>query len=170
VLPDDTLWTFDQLAPWLAGPAWNFYALYTLGMTLVFAFLALLADSLRRSQDWFGMYLALLLLSWANGVWVFFRCRALLCRESLIWAGLRPGLFLLLYLFPSGHIVRAGRWLAWAWGLFSLYGFVASIFNTLPEYYLYTPINHCLAGWNLQSRSIVTGMQPDWNASRSRWW
>jgi hypothetical protein len=48
-----------------------------------------------------------------------------------------PGLFLLLYLFPSGHIVpRWARWFALGWILFSAFMFVTDILGVLPENFL----------------------------------
>jgi hypothetical protein len=144
VLPNEDLWTTAQLATTLAGlglPG-NFYALYTLGVTLLFGLSFLVCGwliLLRRSQDWFGMYLALLLLSWANGVGVFSSMpnSPVVERTSYLGWFMWPGLFLLLYFFPSGHIVpRWARWFAWGWILFAIYNFLTDILGVLSDNFL----------------------------------
>jgi hypothetical protein len=147
VLPDDSIWTAVQLEDALAGlglPV-NVFAIYSLGIILIFS-LTFLACGwlilLRGSRDWFGLYLALVLLGWANGVGVFVSIPqaspwlATLNSYSdwLTW----PGLFLLLYLFPSGHVTpRWARWFAWGWGIFAVYGLVATFLDVLSDNFLY---------------------------------
>ncbi len=147
VLPDET-WTAVQLKNALVGlglPG-SFYAVYTLGITLLFGLSFLVCGwliLLRRSQDWFGIYLALLLLSWASGVGVFSSMPSAVWIDNthLGWF-MWPGIFLLLYLFPSGHITpRWARWFAWGWVLFSLYMFVTDILGVLPgNFLLFLPV------------------------------
>jgi hypothetical protein len=49
-----------------------------------------------------------------------------------------PGLFFLLYLFPSGHVMPIwARWFALGWGLFCVYGLTANILGKLPSNFLY---------------------------------
>ncbi len=119
------------------------FAIYSLGITLVFS-LTFLACGwlilLRRSRDWFGLYLALLLLSWANGVGVSISMPEVWPSGDDIYMGwfMWPGLFLLLYLFPSGHVTpRWARWFAWAWGLFAVYGLAADILDVLSDNFAY---------------------------------
>jgi hypothetical protein len=147
VLPDDRIWTAVQLEDALAGlglPV-NVFAIYSLGIILIFS-LTFLACGwlilLRGSRNWFGLYLALVLLGWANGVGVFVSIPqaspwlATLNSYSgwLTW----PGLFLLLYLFPSGHVTpRWARWFAWGWGIFAVYGLVATFLDVLSDNFDY---------------------------------
>ena len=127
----------------MLGLPGNFYAIYTLVITLVFSLAFLVCGWLiliRRSRDWFGLYLALLLLAWANGVGVFADTPVISPYIDLIYLGwfMWPGLFLLLYFFPSGHITpRWARWLAWGWMLFCVYGLTADILNSLPQQITY---------------------------------
>ena len=145
VLPDNSVWTVEQLqnAQAAIGLTESFFAVYALAITLVFSLVFLACGwliLLRRSQDWFGLYLALLLLSWANGVGVNISMPEVSPSGSdlhLSWF-MWPALFLLLYLFPSGHITpRWARWFAWAWGVFVIYGLTADILGVLPENFLY---------------------------------
>jgi hypothetical protein len=49
-----------------------------------------------------------------------------------------PGLFLLLYFFPSGHVVpRWARWFALGWGLFAVWGLISTAFGGLPDEFVY---------------------------------
>lgn len=143
VLPDEELWTAGQLANVLAelNLPGNFYAVYTLGVTLLFGLSFLVCGwliLLRRSQDWFGMYLSLLLLSWTSGVGVFSSMpNSPLIEGSYVDWFMWPGLFLLLYFFPSGHIVPGwARWFVLGWILFSASVFVTDILGVLPENFL----------------------------------
>jgi hypothetical protein len=145
VLPDETLWTAAQLEATLAalGMPGNFYAFYTLAITLVFSLTFLICGwliLLRRSQDWFGLYLALLLLAWGNGVGVFTSAPVTSPWAEQIYLGwfMWPGLFLLLYYFPTGQVdPRWARWFAWSWILFCVYGLTADILNRLPENFIF---------------------------------
>jgi hypothetical protein len=48
-----------------------------------------------------------------------------------------PGLFLILYFFPSGHVTpRWAHWFALGFGLFAVYGFIATLLNKLPDYFI----------------------------------
>ena len=72
ILPDVRQWTPEQLEDGLAGLNLPdaFFASYTLVLNLVFSVTFLACGwliMLRRSQDWFGLYLGLLLLAWARG-------------------------------------------------------------------------------------------------------
>ncbi len=147
VLPDDSIWTAVQLEDALAGlglPV-NVFAIYSLGIILVFS-LTFLACGwlilLRGSRDWLGLYLALVLLGWANGVGVFVSIPQVspwlaTLNSYLNWLTW-PGLFLLLYLFPSGHVTpRWARWFAWGWGIFAVYGLVATFLDVLSDNFLY---------------------------------
>ena len=142
VLPDET-WTAPLLNNALAGLGLPgaFYAVYTLGITLLFGLSFLVCGwliLLRRSRDWFGLYLALLLLAWASGVGVFSSMPSAAWTEGtyLGWF-MWPGLFLLPYFFPSGHVVpRWARWFAWGWILVSAYMFVTDVLGVLPENFL----------------------------------
>jgi hypothetical protein len=142
VLPDET-WTTLQLKNALNGLGLprNFYAVYTLAITLLFGLSFLVCGCLillRRSRDWFGIYLSLLLLTWASGVGVFSSMPSAPWKEDtyLDWF-MWPGLFLLLYFFPSGHVVpRWARWFAWVWILFSVYMFVTDLLGALSENFL----------------------------------
>ncbi|MDX1436432.1 MAG: hypothetical protein R3335_06465 [Anaerolineales bacterium] len=146
VIPDSTLWTAEQLGEVLAGlglPG-SFYTFYALAITLVFGLIFLACGwliLLRKNRDWFGIFLALLLLSWANGVGVFISMpvapgveTANLYLGWFVW----PGLFLLLYLFPSGQVTpRWARWFAWGWALFAAFGLAASILGQLSDSIVY---------------------------------
>ena len=143
ISPDADLWTAVQLEQALAGlglPG-NFYALYTLAITLLFGFSFLVCGwliFLNRSHDWFGIYLSLLLLTWASGVGVFSSIPIVpwLDNSYISWF-MWPGIFLLLYFFPSGHIVpHWTRWFAWVWIFFCAYMLVADILGRLPENFL----------------------------------
>jgi len=147
VLPDDILWTIEQLQSALVavGLPVSFYAVYSLGLILVFS-LTFLACGwlilLRRSQDWFGLYLALLLLGWANGVGVFASIPPVSIWLDGLYSYLSwftwPGLFLLLYFFPSGYVTpRWARWFALGLGLFIVYGLVATTLDILSDNFLY---------------------------------
>ncbi|MGW8251131.1 MAG: hypothetical protein ACWGO1_10855 [Anaerolineales bacterium] len=143
VLPEADIWTAVEVEKALSdlGLSGYFYAAYTLAITLLFG-LSFLACGwlvlLRRSRDWFGIYLALLMLVWASGVGVFssMPTSPWLDNTYLGWF-MWPGLFFLLYLFPSGHVVpRWARWFAWVWILFSLLMFATDILGVLPENFL----------------------------------
>ena len=44
---------------------------------------------------------------------------------------------MLLYFFPSGHVTpRWARWFAWGWGLFAVYGLVATYLDVLSDNFL----------------------------------
>jgi hypothetical protein len=147
VLPGDSMWTAEQLQSALVGlglPV-NVFAIYSLGIILVFS-LTFLACGwlilLRGSRDWFGLYLALVLLGWANGVGVFVSIPQASPWLASLYSYLSwltwPGLFLLLYLFPSGHVTpRWARWFAWGWGFFVVYGLVATFFDVLSNNFLF---------------------------------
>jgi hypothetical protein len=137
VLPDASIWNPVQLENALAGlglPG-NFFALYSLAWVLLFSMTFLACGwliLLRKSQDWFGLYLALLLLSWAHGVGVFVDLPPLapwLRTLDSYWGWFMwVGLFLLLYFFPSGHVTP--RWAPWfilMFGLFTAYGLVVTV-------------------------------------------
>jgi hypothetical protein len=147
ISPDSTLWTAAQLESALAGlglPG-NFYAVYSLGIALVWN-LAFLACGwlilLRRSQDWFGLYLALLLLSWTNGIETLVSIPPVLpwfrtFEAYLTWL-IWPGLFLLFYIFPNGHVTpRWARWFAWGLGLFLAYGWVITFLEIEATSFLF---------------------------------
>ena len=139
ILPDMTQWTPNQLGDGLAGlnlPESSF-AIYTLVLNLVFS-LTFLACGwlilLRRGQDWFGLYLGLLLLAWARGGEVTVSIQSfspwLRTLDSYLAWLMWPGLFFLLYLFPSGHITpRWARWFALVLGLFIVYGLVITFLD-----------------------------------------
>jgi hypothetical protein len=141
VLPDANIWNAAELEAALTGlglPG-NFFALFSLALTLLFS-LTFLACGwlilLRKSQDWFGLYLALLLLIWAQGVGIFVEIPQIAwvnaLNRYLAWL-MWPGLFLLLYLFPSGHITpRWARWFAWGFGLFGAYGLLITVLGFPP--------------------------------------
>jgi hypothetical protein len=141
------MWTAEQLQSALVGlglPV-NVFAIYSLGIILVFS-LTFLACGwlilLRGSRDWFGLYLALVLLGWANGVGVFVSIPQASPWLASLYSYLSwltwPGLFLLLYLFPSGHVTpRWARWFAWGWGFFVVYGLVATFFDVLSNNFLF---------------------------------
>ena len=137
VLPNASIWNAVQLENALAGLglSGNFFALYSLAWVLSFS-LTFLACGwlilLRKSQDWFGLYLALLLLAWAHGVGVFVDMPPIApwfrTLDSYLGWFLWPGLFLLLYFFPSGHVTpRWGRWFVLVFGLFAAYGLAVTL-------------------------------------------
>ncbi len=146
VLPD-SLWTAAQLESALAGlglPG-TFYAIYALGIGLVLSLTFLICGwliLLRRSRDWFGLYLALLLLTCANGTGVFVLIPPSspwidMLSEYLGWFAF-PGLWMLPYLFPSGQVTpRWARWFAWGLGLFIVYGLATTILDILSDYFIY---------------------------------
>ncbi len=146
VLPDD-LWSSNQLESALAsfGLSGTVYAAYLLLISFVF-FLAFFISGwlilLRKNEDWFGLYLAILLLCWAGGFTVFISLpQSSPWMETLYdyigWI-MWPGLFLLLYFFPSGHVVpRWARWFALGWGLFAIYGLISTAFGGLPDEFVY---------------------------------
>jgi hypothetical protein len=52
----------------------------------------------------------------------------------LIW----PGLFLLFYIFPNGHVTpRWARWFAWGLGLFAAHGLVTTFLEIEPTSFLF---------------------------------
>ncbi len=147
IIPDTDVWTTVQLENALTGLGLpeNFYAIYSLGFAFIFMLVFLVCGwltLLRKSLDWFGLYLTLLLLGWASGFRAFSTVPQVFPRYEtfnsyLSWF-LWPGLFFLLYFFPSGHVTpRWTRWFALGWGLFSAYGLVATIFDRLPETFIY---------------------------------
>ncbi len=136
ILPDDN-WKVAQLQSALTGlnlPS-GFFAASALLLTLLFNLAFLACGWLilwRRSRDWFGLYLGLVLLLWANGVGVFFSTPPetpwLATLTSYMAWIMWPGLFLLLYFFPSGHITpRWARWFAALLGVFVVYGLVITL-------------------------------------------
>jgi hypothetical protein len=146
VLPDE-LWTSNQLESALAsfGLSGTVYAAYLLFISFIF-FLAFFISGwlilLRKNEDWFGLYLAILLLCWAGGFTVFISLpQASQWMDTvydyigwIMW----PGLFLLLYFFPSGHVVpRWARWFALGWGLFAVWGLISTAFGGLPDEFVY---------------------------------
>jgi hypothetical protein len=147
VLPDASSWNTVQLENALAGlglPG-NFLALYSLAWILLFN-LTFLACGwlilLRKNRDWFGLYLALMLLGWAHGVGIFVDMPPispwLRTLDSYLSWFLWPGLFLLLYFFPSGHITpRWGRWFAWILVLFAAYGLVVTVVGLQLASFIY---------------------------------
>jgi hypothetical protein len=151
VLPDDLLWTVEQLENALLGlglPG-NFYVIFSLVTGFVFSLVFLACGwliLLRKNQDWFGLFLALLLLGWANGYNAFVSLPSAIPWFDTLFSYLSwflwPGLFFLLYLFPSGHVTpRWARWFALVWGIFSIYGLVASALDRLPDnFILFFPI------------------------------
>lgn len=141
VLPDATLWTAGQLEQALIAlrlPVSSFAA-YSLGLMLIFMLTFLTCGwliLLRKNQDWFGLFLALLLLGWANGGGVFISLPEVTASEANFYLGwfIWPGLFLLLYLFPSGHVTpRWARWFAWIWGLFAVCGLAVDMLGMLSD-------------------------------------
>ena len=147
VLPESTVWTIPQLVRALEGLglSGNFYAVYSLVISLFWT-LTFLACGwlilLRKNQDWFGLYLALLLLGWTNGTGVLVSTPDIVPWVEmlssyiswLIW----PGLFLLFYIFPNGHVTpRWARWFAWTLGLFSAYGLVTTFLKIEPTSFLF---------------------------------
>jgi hypothetical protein len=146
VVQVDSNWTGSQIEIALAGLGLphNFYTIYSLFMAFVFSSVFLACGwliLLRKNQDWFGLYLALLLIGWSNGFGAFIslpQVAVLETIDSLLSWSYWPGIFLLFYLFPSGHITpRWARWFAWGWVFFSVYGLVSSLLNALPEEFIY---------------------------------
>jgi len=136
ILPDDN-WKVAQLQSALAGlnlPS-GFFAACALLLTLLFNLAFLACGWLilwRRSRDWFGLYLGMILLLWANGLGVFFSTPPespwLATLTSYLSWIMWPGLFLLLYFFPSGHVTpRWARWFAAVLGVLIVYGLVITI-------------------------------------------
>jgi hypothetical protein len=151
VTPDASLWTASQLESALAGLGLtvNFYAVYSLGAGLVFSLVFLACGwliLLRKNQDWFGLFLALLLLSWASGNGAFTSFPPLSPWIETFYSYLSwfmwPGFFFLLYFFPSGHVTpRWTRWFALGWGLISVYGLMTTILDvSLTEFLYVIPI------------------------------
>jgi uncharacterized membrane protein len=146
ILPDDN-WKVAQLQSALAGlnlPS-GFFAASALLLTLLFS-LAFLACAWlilwRRSRDWFGLYLGLVLLLWANGMGVFFSPPPdspwLATLTSYLSWIMWPGLFLLLYFFPSGHVTpRWARWFAALLGVLIVYGLIITILQVEPFSFIY---------------------------------
>jgi hypothetical protein len=139
IIPDSDYWNSALLAEAQTGlglPS-GFFAAYALGLTLLFNLAFLICGWLilwRKNSDWFGLYLGVILLIWANGIGVFYSMPDYApwleaANSYLAWLGW-PGLFLLLYFFPSGHITPIwARWFAAALGIFILYGLVITIFE-----------------------------------------
>jgi hypothetical protein len=130
-------WSAAPLEAGLAGlglPS-GFFAAYALAFTLLFDLAFLSCGWLilwRKGRDWFGLYLGLILLIWANGVGVSYFAPSSftwLATLNLYLASIGwPGLFLLLYFFPSGHIApRWARWFAAGLGLIIISGLLYSI-------------------------------------------
>ncbi len=146
ILPGMTQWTPGQLEDALAAlnlPQ-SFFAIYTLVLNLVFS-LTFLACGwlilLRKGQDWFGLYLGLLLLVWGRGGEVTVSIQPispwLMTLDPYIAWLMWPGLFFLLYLFPSGHVTpRWARWFAWGLGLVIVYGLVFTFLDILTFRFL----------------------------------
>jgi hypothetical protein len=141
ILPNVSQWTPELLKAALAGfilPE-SFFAIYTLVLNLVFTLIFLACGwliLLRRGQDWFGLYLGLLLLAWARGGEVTVSIHSfstwLTTIDSYLAWLMWPGLFFLLYLFPSGYITpRWARWFAWGFGLVIVYGLVFTYLDNL---------------------------------------
>jgi len=138
ILPDDN-WKVAQLQSALAGlnlPS-GFFAASALLLTLLFNLAFLACGWLilwRKSRDWFGLYLGLVLLIWANGVGVSYSAPNYApwldaVTSYLAWIGW-PGFFLLLYFFPSGHVMpRWARWFAAILGILIVYGMVITMFE-----------------------------------------
>ncbi len=132
VLPDATRRTLAQLRSALAGmglPA-GFFGLFALGLGLLFSLVFLISGWLilwRKSRDWYGLYLGLILIGWSTGLGITSEMPPLPAwiakfQSNLSWL-LWPGFFLQLYYFPNGRVTpRWARWFAgMVWGL-SLYG------------------------------------------------
>jgi hypothetical protein len=147
ILPEETIWNAAQLETALArlGLPGDFFALYSLAWTLSFS-LTFLACGwlilLRKSRDWFGLYLALMLLGWADGIGVFVSMPSispwLNTLNSYLGWFLWPGLFLLLYFFPSGHVTpRWVRWFPWVLGVFVAYGLVVTFLGLQLASFIY---------------------------------
>ena len=147
ILPGGSIWNIQQLHQALAGlglPV-NFYAFFALGLNLIFSLVFIASGWLilfRKNQDWYSLYLALLLLGWAHGYGT-----SISMPEVSTWVTavepyfawlLWPGLFSLLYLFPSGHIIpRWTRWFLYILGFFVAYGLIITIFNIPIANFLY---------------------------------
>ena len=147
VLPDTSLWTAGQLESALAGfglPQ-NLYAIFSLAFGLAFSLVFMVCGwliLLRKNQDWFGLFLALLLLGWTSGNGVFTALPQAspaidMLQNYLSWL-MWVGLFSLAYFFPSGHITpRWTRWLVYIWGLISVYGLVSTYLDVLTDDFIY---------------------------------
>ena len=146
ILPDDS-WKVAQLQSALAGlslPA-GFYATYALFLTLLFNLAFLACGWLilwRRSRDWFGLYLGLTLLLWASGLGVLISIPPeshwlATLTTYLSWI-MWPGLFLVLYFFPSGHVTpRWARWFAAILGMLILYGLIITALQVDPFNFIF---------------------------------
>ena len=155
IVPEAETWTPEMLAAALDGLGLppGFYSAFSLSFSLLFSFAFLSCGwliLLRRGRDWFGLYLGLVLLIWADGVGVFYSVPPIVpwlqtVKEYLAWIGW-PGLFLVLYFFPSGHVTpRWARGFAALLGGFILYGLIATaagfeIFNVWVAFGIIIPI------------------------------
>ncbi len=139
ILPDDKIWPPDMLRAALSGIGMGpgFFAFFALSFSLLFSLAFLACGWLilwKKRMDWFGLYLGLILLTWANGVGIFYSVPATVSwvealKEYLAWISW-PGLFMILYFFPSGHVrPRWARWFAGLLGGFIIYGLVATAWN-----------------------------------------
>jgi hypothetical protein len=147
VLPDTSLWTAGQLQSALAGiglPG-NIYAIYSLAFGLAFSLVFLICGwliLLRKNQDWFGLFLALLLLGWTSGNGVFTSLPqaspAIDTLQSYLSWLMWVGLFSLAYFFPSGHVTpRWARWFLYIWGLVLVYGIASTFLDILTDDFIY---------------------------------
>lgn len=147
ILPDTSKWTTGQLESALVGfglPG-NFYAMSALTFGLVFSLVFLACGwliLLRKNQDWFGLLLALLLLSWTggNGVFTYLppASPTIETLQSYLSWFMWVGLFSLAYFFPSGHVTPPwARWFVYGWGLVLIYGLVSTALDVLTDEFIY---------------------------------
>lgn len=139
ILPDAEAWDAGLLGAALTAlrlPG-SFFAAFALAFSLLFTLSFLTCGWLilwHKRRDWFGLYLGLVFLIWADGAGGFYSTPEIepglaAIRSYLSWISW-PGLFLLLYFFPTGHVVpRWARWFAMLLGGLIVYGLVVTAFR-----------------------------------------
>jgi hypothetical protein len=142
ISPDVDLWSAALLETALAGMGLpgSFFAFYALFFTLMFDLAFLACGWLilwRKNRDWFGLYLGLILLIWADGAGVFYHTPTVstwleTIKPFLAWIGW-PGLFVILVVCPSGHVTpRWARFFAAGLGILIVYGLIISVLQIDP--------------------------------------
>lgn len=135
ILPNSN-WTVERMRAALAEIGWTpeAYSAYYLVFTIYSAFWYALVGLLilwRRGSSWFGLLLAVELVAIgvaANSVYSILEVPkpVLLFLSWILW----PGFFICFYLFPDGRFVpRWMRWLAVAWAVLSLTGYLVMLPN-----------------------------------------
>ena len=139
ILPEAEVWTAETLQAALSslGVGPGFFSFFALSFSLLFTLAFMACGWLilwNKRMDRFGLYLGLILLIWADGVGIFYSVPATVpwleeLKVYLAWISW-PGLFMVLYFFPSGHVrPRWARWFAGLFGGFIIYGLAATAWN-----------------------------------------